>query len=70
MAPRCGIRMFPQVIDAMGDKGDCQPEHLSRKLAALQLRRCWLLAEGINRVILHRVIWGELCRPMPFVKVR
>jgi hypothetical protein len=23
-----------QVIDAMEDKGDCQPEHLSRKLQA------------------------------------
>jgi hypothetical protein len=25
--------MMLQVIDAMGDKGDCQREHLSRKLA-------------------------------------
>lgn len=27
--------MLPQVIDAKEDSGDCQREHLSRKLAAL-----------------------------------
>jgi len=28
------VRIMLQVIDAMGDKGDCQREHLYRKLAA------------------------------------
>jgi len=28
--------MLIQVIDAMEHKGDCQPEHLSRKLACTQ----------------------------------
>jgi hypothetical protein len=27
------VRINLQVIDAMGHNGDCQPEHLSRKLA-------------------------------------
>jgi len=27
------VKVLLQVIDAMEDKGDCQPEHPSRKLA-------------------------------------
>jgi hypothetical protein len=30
--------MIPQVIDAMGDKRDCQREHLSHKLTSLEKR--------------------------------
>ena len=31
-----GVKVLPQVIDAKEDNGDCQPEHLSRKLAGTQ----------------------------------
>jgi len=33
-----GVKVLPQVIDAKEDNGDCQPEHLSRKLTGTQPR--------------------------------
>jgi hypothetical protein len=35
-----------QVIDAMGDKGDCQQEHPYRKLAGTFKQHCFAILSG------------------------
>jgi hypothetical protein len=47
--------MIPQVIDAMGDKRDCQRQHLFRKLPALKPE--WLGFEISNTTPLPRAIY-------------
>ena len=46
----------------MGDKGDCQPEHLSRQRAPPQPLQCLIPAGAIHPLICTQGIWGKLCR--------
>jgi hypothetical protein len=40
------MKDIPQVIDAMGDKGDCQREHQYRKLAGTLSQGYFVILSG------------------------